>query len=223
MIFLSYVKMHFSYVKSKILLKWLNILRKFYVAMFTPEHSLLRRSIPLQPSGQPPHQTRLPTLPASDLATTPPCPPPYPARQGHNPTRPASLPRQPCQPPQLRLRRERCDALVLFLSSCNCCVCGVQVNVQPPWPPIFYKAHLIFYISHLKFYAPPPKFYITHLIFYIPFQYYTLILHAVLWTPYLHDPCPRAWRSPGELWSWTPFPCEDLKGYIEYFGGYVEY
>ena len=27
----------------------------------------------------------------------------------------------------------------------------------------------------------------------------------------------------GELWSRTPLPCEDLEGYIEYLGGYVEY
>ena len=41
MIFLSYVKVHFSYVKLNILRKWLYILRKFYVTLFTPEHSLL--------------------------------------------------------------------------------------------------------------------------------------------------------------------------------------
>ena len=87
MIFLSYVKMHFSYVKSKILLTWLNILRKFYVAMFTPEHSLLWRSIPLQPSGQPPHPTRLPTLPAS--------------RPGHHPARHPTLPARAATPPAL--------------------------------------------------------------------------------------------------------------------------
>ena len=41
MIFLSYIKIHFFYVKSIILHKWLNILHKFYVTMFTPEHSFL--------------------------------------------------------------------------------------------------------------------------------------------------------------------------------------
>ena len=61
MIFLSYVKMHFFYVKSNILRKWLNILRKFYVTMLTPKHSLLRRSIPLRPPGPPPHPARHPT------------------------------------------------------------------------------------------------------------------------------------------------------------------
>ena len=39
MIFLSYVKMHFFYVKSNILRKWSNDLRKFYVTMFNPGHS----------------------------------------------------------------------------------------------------------------------------------------------------------------------------------------
>ena len=72
MIFLSYVKMHFSYVKSKILHKWLNILHKFYVTMFTPEHSLLQRSTPLLSPGQPSHLASHQTLPA-----TWPCQPPY--------------------------------------------------------------------------------------------------------------------------------------------------
>ena len=71
--------MHFSYVRSNILCKWLNILHQFYVTMFTPEHSLLPRSIPLLPPYQPPH-------PAC------PCPPPHPAL---HPTLPATPPRQP--------------------------------------------------------------------------------------------------------------------------------
>ena len=71
---LSYIKMHFSYVKSKILSMWLNILLKFYVTMFSPEHSLLLRSIPLRPPGPPPDPTPHPTPPF-----TPPCQPPHPA------------------------------------------------------------------------------------------------------------------------------------------------
>ena len=55
----------FPYVKSNIVCKWLNILRKFYVIMFTPEHSLLQRSIPLRPPGPPPHPARHLTLPAT--------------------------------------------------------------------------------------------------------------------------------------------------------------
>ena len=53
--------------------------------MFTPEHSLLRRSILLRPPGQPPDQARLPPCPPPypscnpTLPATPPCPPPHPA------------------------------------------------------------------------------------------------------------------------------------------------
>ena len=96
MIFLSYVKMHFSYITSNILQKWSNVLHKHYVSgrirkyyVTTPEHSLLRRSIPLQPSaGCPPsHPASLPTLPAlppslalhTTRPTTPPSPPPHSA------------------------------------------------------------------------------------------------------------------------------------------------
>ena len=81
---LSYVKMHFFYVKSIILRKWSNILCKYYVTVFMTEHSLLRRSIPLRQSGQPSH---------------PACPPPdqTPDQPSH-PTRPASSPGQPPHP-----------------------------------------------------------------------------------------------------------------------------
>ena len=39
--------MHFSYIKSNVLCKWSNILRKCYIIMFTPVNSLLQRSIQL--------------------------------------------------------------------------------------------------------------------------------------------------------------------------------
>ena len=101
------VKMHFFHVKSNILCKRSNILRKFYVTMFTPEHSLFRRSIPLLPPGPQYHPARLPTLPAS-----PPCRPAHPARQptqpatrtcppshqAHHPSKPATSPCQPAFP-----------------------------------------------------------------------------------------------------------------------------
>ena len=162
--------------------------------MFTPEHSLLQRSIPLLPPSPPPDPAHHPTLPA-----TRPCPPPDPAR---HPNLPACLPRQPCLPPQPRWRREWCDALLPSSSSCNGCVWGMQVNVQPP--QIFYTPHLIFYVPHLnstpsKFYLLPPKFYIPHLIFYgpPPIFYVNLTCSAVdTWSA----PAPRR----GELWSWTP-------------------
>ena len=167
-IFLSYVKMHFSYVKSKILCRWLDILRNYdhsRILITQKVHPLLPPGQPPPPSPRPrpatrpdppPDPTHQPTLPV-----IPPGPPSHPAR--HHPARlappphtQACLPRQPCQPRQPRRRCKRCDALVPSLSSCNGCVCGVQVNVQPP--PIFYSPHLIFYIPHLKFYLPSPKF-----------------------------------------------------------------
>ena len=88
-IFLSYVKMHFSYVKSKILCRWLDILRNY-------DHSrilITQKVHPLLPPGQPPPPlppapARHPTRPA-----TRPDPPTHPAR---HPTWP-SIP--PCTPP----------------------------------------------------------------------------------------------------------------------------
>ena len=102
--------------------------------MFTPEHSLLRISIPFRPPGpsshpashssrpatlhgQPPHPARPPTRPA-----TQPGPPPGPVRHPALPaTRPVScLPAFPGSlasllngPLQPRLSRERCDSCLL--------------------------------------------------------------------------------------------------------------
>ena len=95
-VFLSYVKMHFSYVKSSILRNCSNILCKSYVLMFTLENSLLRRSIEPRPagqrpttlSGQPPHLVSHPTLP-----------PIPPNQQSHLP-RPANQPSLPARPPK---------------------------------------------------------------------------------------------------------------------------
>ena len=117
----SYVKMHFSFVKSNILCKWLRILFKFYVTMFTPEHSLLRRSIPSN------HPARLPTLPA-----TPPCQPPHLAR---HPTLPATL---SCPPPTLH-PTPPClpaspDCLAVLLS--HNCVVSVATRKCSPCPPV---------------------------------------------------------------------------------------
>ena len=170
MIFLSYVKMHFFYVKSNNLRKWSNILRKLYVTMFIPEHSLLRRSIPFGPPGPPLPTPRPGPPPTSHLAR----PPPPPTRLASLPTRrpiPPCLPplRLPCRPQQARRRRERCNAPVPSSSSCNG---GVQVNVQPP--PIFYIPLPKFYIPHLKFYTHPPKIYVPYPKIYVPhLKFYT--------------------------------------------------
>ena len=76
MIFLSYIKMHFSYVKSNILCNWLNILGKHYLIVFTPENSLPRRSSQLRPPGLPPypasHLTQPATRPCLPFGLSPP-------------------------------------------------------------------------------------------------------------------------------------------------------
>ena len=120
----------FFNVKLNILHKWLNILRKFYVTMFTPDHLLLRRSIPLQLPGSPPDHPGLPTWPAAW-----PCLPPESGGTGSRhyaaatklikalrsppstrhcpPTHPAShptVPNQPATPPS-------CPAFVTALPS----------------------------------------------------------------------------------------------------------
>ena len=168
--------MHFSYVKSKILRRWLNILhnyvhsRTFFTLKIHPPQTTMPAPRPPLPATRPcppPDPACHPTLPA-----TPPCPPPYQARhyQASHPTLQGCLPRQPCPPRQPRLRHERCDTLVQSSSSCDGCVCGMQVNVIPP--PRFYVPHLIFYVPPPKFYVPHLIFYLPHLIFYIT-KYYT--------------------------------------------------
>ena len=89
--FFSYIKMHFSYVsRISYVGGWI-----CYVIMFTPEHSLLQWSIPLQSPGPPPDPARQLTLPATwpgpppDPALHPPCQLSHPAR---HPTSPATTP-----------------------------------------------------------------------------------------------------------------------------------
>ena len=81
MIFLSYVKMHFSYVKSKILNRWLNILLNYVHSrtFFTLKMPTTRPDPPSLPAtGLPPHPARHPTLPTTTLPATPPCWPAFP-------------------------------------------------------------------------------------------------------------------------------------------------
>ena len=137
-------KNHFFYIKSNILRTRSKILCKFYVTMFTPEHSLLWRFTPLQPPCQSPSQASNPTCQPPHQALHP-TRPAIPPGQSYPPLPlPACIPCLPCPPPQPRRHRERCYVLVLSSSSCKGCMCGVQVNMQPP--PIFYTPHLIFYI-----------------------------------------------------------------------------
>ena len=96
-IFLSCVKMHFFYIKWNIPRKCLNNLHKFYITIFTPEHSLLQRSIP---SYHPPCHPTLPAsppCPAHHLAwpATAPGPPQHPARHSTLPATPPCWPAFP--------------------------------------------------------------------------------------------------------------------------------
>ena len=94
MIYLSYEKMHFSYIKSKILCRWLNILR-YHVhsrTFFTPKiHPPLTTRPPPPPLAR--HQTLPATRPGPPPHTTSPGPPPHPASHSTLPATP------PCQPP----------------------------------------------------------------------------------------------------------------------------
>ena len=126
MIFLSYVKMHYSFVKSNIQRRWLNILCNYVHSrtFFTPDpspsdHPARHLTLPATRPGPPapPDPTRHPTRPA-----TRPGPPPHPAR---HPTLPAT-PFLTSQPGPRR-RRDRCDALVPSSSFCEGCMCGVKV------------------------------------------------------------------------------------------------
>ena len=101
-IFLSYVKMHFSYVKSKILCRWLDILRNYdhsRILITQKVHPLLPPGQPPPPPppgpGPPPDPTRHPTRP-----TNPPCPSSHLALHPtlHATTRPA-WPRHPTRRP----------------------------------------------------------------------------------------------------------------------------
>ena len=88
MTFLSYIKMHFSYLKSNVLRRWLNILSNYVQSrtFFTPKI-------------HPPQTTRPhpPTWPA----TLPGPPPDRPATQPAQPSHPARHPTLPATPPCL--------------------------------------------------------------------------------------------------------------------------
>ena len=142
---------HFSYVKSNVLCKWLNILRKWYVIVFTPKNSLLQRSILLWPPGPPPP----PTLPANW-----PCQPSYPAS---HPTMPATRPCPPPCPaslPSLPASAFPACLPVLLMYDCVAHVvraCTILVLLQRPyvWGASPIATPLISYIPNVKSYLPP--------------------------------------------------------------------
>ena len=122
MIFFSYVKMHFSYVKSNILCKWLKMLRNYVHArtFFTPKIHPHPITWPATRPGPPPDQASQPTRPATHparhptLPATPPSLPPHPACCHTLPATQLMLPIQPGP----RWRCYRCDALEPSSSFC---------------------------------------------------------------------------------------------------------
>ena len=154
--------MHFFYVQSNILCKWLNILSKFYVTVLTgnPEYSLLWRSIPLQPPCPPSDPAHHPTLP-----DTLPCPPQHPASQWQPPHH-VGLPSQTALPASSATTASgalrRASAILVLLQ--RLCVgsasqCETLSNIlHTPSnflhnPSKFYKPHLILYVIPLIFYV----------------------------------------------------------------------
>ena len=75
MIFFSYIKMHFAYVKSNILRRWLNILRNYVHSrtFFTPKIHPPPITRPATRPGPPPDPARHPTgrLPAEPARISP--------------------------------------------------------------------------------------------------------------------------------------------------------
>ena len=176
MIYLSYEKMHFSYIKSKILCRWLNILR-YHVhsrTFFTPKiHPPLTTRPPPPPLAR--HQTLPATRPGPPPHTTSPGPPPHPASHSTLPATP------PCQPPHpacpLSLGHDSVAIVVTRWCSPCCSAKAVTVYVWVRGHLIIYVPYLISYVPYLIFYIPYLIFYVPCLIFYEPF----LIIYA----PYL--------------------------------------
>ena len=135
--------MFFSYIRSNILCRCLNILCNHVHCrtVFTPKIHPPPPPWPAPPPGPPPHQGQ--------------------------PPHPACLPSQTALPSSsattVSRALQRASAVLVLLQ--RLCV-WVQVNVLPP--PIFYTHHLIFYIPPPKFCLPHLIFYVTHLICYVP-------------------------------------------------------
>ena len=164
MIFLSFVKMHFSYVKSKVLRRWLNILRNYVHSrtFFTPKihpPPTTRPARPLarspRPPGQPPDPARHPTQPATTRPATPPCLPAFPDSLASGMTASRAL--------------RRASAVLILLQWL--CVWGASQRATPsnilhiPSNILCIPSKKIcipsFYVPHLLFYVPPPIVYVN--------------------------------------------------------------
>ena len=111
MIFLSVVKVHFSYVKSEILCNCLNILCKYYVIMFRKFFTQIHLSPTTLPATLPGLQldpASYPTLPATLPATRPNLSP----IQAGNQSLPAYPPSLAASPPLAQQCSKCCETLV---------------------------------------------------------------------------------------------------------------
>ena len=207
MIFLSYTKMHFSYVKSNILHRWLNILHNYVHTrtLFTPKIHPPLITQPATWPGQPPDPASHLTLLATDLAhhptlpATPPCPPPHPAC---DPTLPA-LSALATTASWLLWRASAALVVLrrLYVWGEGHLMIYIPYLISYVPCPIFYIPRLIFifYILHLIFYVPHLLFYIPHLIFYVPY----LIFYTPYPIFYVTLTCDAATV---DIWSARPLP-----------------
>ena len=157
--------MHFSYVK-------LNILHRLLNTLFTPEHSLLWRSISL-------HLASHLTLPA-----TWPCQPPY--LTSHPPGPPPHPTSHPTSPVLVILRRLYDwgeGHLITYIPYLITYIPYPIFLVQLVPYLISYIPHLISYIPYLIYYVPYLIFYIPYLISYIPYLIFYLT-YLISYIPY---------------------------------------
>ena len=179
--------MHFSYVKSNILRRWLNILRNYVHTrtFFTPKIHPPPITRPATRSGPPPDPARHPTRPA-----TRPGPPPHPARHPtrpatHPPSHPARHPTQPATPPSLPPHPASDPTHVAHSARATTASRSLRragaVLVVLRRLYVWGEGHLIIYIPFLITYVPYPIFYIP--IFYIPYLIF-YVPYLIFYIPY---------------------------------------
>ena len=172
--------MHFSYIKSKILCRWLNILHNYFHSrtFFTPKIHPPPTTTPCPP----PHLALHPNRPA-----TPPYPPPHPAgplSPGHDGV--AIVATRWCRPRRsakavcvgwrstnnLRTLSNKLHTLSNFLHTLSNILRTLSnklhtlSNILHTLSNIL-RTYLIFYVPYLIFYVPYLRFYIPYPIFYV--------------------------------------------------------
>ena len=152
--------------------------------MFTPEHSLLRRSTPPPIRHPARHPTRHPTRPA-----TRPGPPPDPAR---HPT-PPRLPPHPASDPTHVAHSARATTASRSLGRADAVLVGLRsLYVWCEGHLIMYIPHQKYYVPHPKYYVPHPKYYVPHLKYYVPHPKYYVPVILLRWIPDRLVLCPQA-------------------------------